>query len=310
MTTPPSTNPAAFRGIWPALLTPLKADLSIDHARFAAHCNSLIATGCPGVTAFGTTGEGASFSVAERKEALEQLIKNSVPAAQILLSTSCTALPETLELTRHAVKAGVHGCLMLPPFFFKGVSDQGVIDCYRYVIDGMAGTPFKLYLYHIPQVTGVAISQHVIATLKKLYPDTIVGIKDSAGNTEHSVALANAFMKDLTVYVGFEPDLPEMGRRGSTGAVSGLANFMPRVVSRLVTQPDAPGTPADRERVIKLIGLLNGYSSMPALKGIMAMLTGDPGWLPVRAPLVALSPDEFRALQKTMTAFGFDTKSD
>lgn len=310
MTTPAPTNPAAFRGIWPALLTPLKADLGIDHGKFAAHCKSLIATGCPGVTAFGTTGEGSSFSMSERKEALEQLINNGVPAAQILLSTSCAALPETLELTRHAVRHGVHGCLMLPPFFFKGVSDQGVIDCYRYVIDGMAGTPFKLYLYHIPQVTGVAISQHVIATLKKMYPDTIVGIKDSAGNTEHSVGLANAFMKDLTVYVGFEPDLPEMGRRGSTGAVSGLANFMPRVVHRLVAQPDAPGTPADRERVLKLMGLLNGYSSMPALKGIMAILTGDPGWLPVRAPLVALSPEQFSALEKTMNTFGIDTKSD
>jgi 4-hydroxy-tetrahydrodipicolinate synthase len=310
MTTPPPTNPAAFRGIWPALLTPLNADLSIDHKKFAAHCKSLIASGCPGVTAFGTTGEGSSFSAAERKEALEQLIKNGVPAAQILLSTSCAALPETLELTRHAVKAGVHGCLMLPPFFFKGVSDQGVIDCYRYVIDGMAGTPFKLYLYHIPQVTGVAISQHVISTLKKMYPDTIVGIKDSAGDTEHSVALANAFMEDVTVYVGFEPDLPEMGRRGSTGAVSGLANFMPRVVHRLVALPDAPGTSADRERVIKLMSLLSGYSSMPALKGIMAILSRDPSWLPVRAPLVTLNPDQFQALEKTIAAFGIDTKSD
>jgi 4-hydroxy-tetrahydrodipicolinate synthase len=223
-----SSFPAAeksFRGIWPALLTPLTAGLGIDHAKFAAHCKALIASGCPGVTAFGTTGEGPSFSLAERKEAIDQLIKNGIPAKQIMVSTSCAALPETLELTRHAVKAGVHGCLMLPPFFLKGVSDQGIIDSYRYVIDGMAGTPFKLYLYHIPQVTGVPLSHHVIATLKQQYPDTIVGIKDSACSTEHSVGLANAFMKDMTVYVGFEPDLPEMGKRGSTGAISGLANF-------------------------------------------------------------------------------------
>ena len=161
-----------------------------------------------------------------------------------------------------------------PPFFLKGVSDQGIIDGYRYVIDGMAGTPFKMYLYHIPQVTGVPLSHHVISTLKKQYPDTIVGIKDSACSTEHSVGLANAFMKDMTVYVGFEPDLPEMGKRGSTGAISGLANFMPRLVKRLVTEPEAAATPAERERVVKLIGLLNGYSLMPALKGIMAMLSG------------------------------------
>ena len=313
MTTPPnSARPAAFRGIWPALLTPLDASLGIDHARLAAHCKSLIAHGCPGVTAFGTTGEGPSFSMAERKEAIEQLIVNGIPAAQIMVSTSCAALPETLALTRHAVSAGVQGCLMLPPFFLKGVSDQGIIDSYRFVIDGMGEDlpKLKLYLYHIPQVTGVSLSHHVIATLKAMYPDTILGIKDSACTTAHSIGLAESFMKDLTVYVGFEPDLPEMGRRGSTGAISGLANFMPRVVNRLVTQPDAPATPAERERVVRLIDLLADYSLMPALKGIMALLSGEPGWLRVRAPLVALTAGEFTALEKTIREFGIGPESD
>ena len=318
--TPTGTPTAAnsFSGIWPALLTPLHADLSIDHARLAAHSKSLLARGCSGVTAFGTTGEGPSFSMAERKEAIDQLIKNGIPADQIMVSTSCAALPETLELTRHAVKAGVAGCLMLPPFFLKGVSDQGIIDSYCYVIDAMDAMramdkylpQLRLYLYHIPQVTGVGLSHHVIKTLKQRYPQTILGIKDSACSTAHSVGLAEAFMKDLTVYVGFEPDLPEMGRRGSTGAISGLANFMPRVVQRLVAQPDAAATPAERERIIKLLGLLEGYSLMPALKGVMALLSGDDAWLRVRAPLVALLPDQLAALEKPITAFGIDTKSD
>ena len=314
MSTPPNPEQksAAFSGIWPALLTPLNADLSIDHARLADHCKSLMARGCTGVTAFGTTGEGPSFSMAERKEAIEQLIANGIPADRLMVSTSCAALPETLELTRHAVKAGVHGCLMLPPFFLKGVSDQGIIDCYRYVINGMGQDlpQLKLYLYHIPQVTGVSLSHHVIATLKAMYPETILGIKDSACTTAHSIGLAESFMKDLTVYVGFEPDLPEMGRRGSTGAISGLANFMPRVVSRLVTQPDAAATPAERERVVRLIGLLDDYSLMPALKGIMAMLSGEPGWLRVRAPLVALTLNEFQRLEKTIRDFGMAPESD
>lgn len=300
----------AFRGIWPAMLTPLNENLGINHQQFAAHATALIQAGCGGVTAFGTTGEGPSFSMAERRGALEALVKNGVPASQIMVLTSCAALPETLELTRHAVQLGVHGCLMLPPFFLKGVSDQGIIDCYRYVIDGVADARLKLYLYHIPQVTGVSLSHHVIATLKKMYPKTILGIKDSACNTAHSVGLAEAFMKDLTVYVGFEPDLPEMGRRGSTGAISGLANFMPRVVNRLVTQPDAPATPAERERVIKLIGLLDDYSLMPALKGTMAVLSGDKDWLRVRPPLVALTPDQFSALEKLVRTFGIDPAAD
>jgi 4-hydroxy-tetrahydrodipicolinate synthase len=310
----PSAGKTAFRGIWPALLTPLNADLSIDHGRLAAHCKTLLASGCNGVTPFGTTGEGPSFSMAERKHTLDQLIKNGVPAAQIMVSTSCAALPETLALTRHAVSAGVHGCLMLPPFFIKGVTDEGIIDCYRYVIDGMADAglldELGLYLYHIPQVSGVGLSHHVISMLKKMYPDTILGIKDSQCDTAHSVALADAFMKDLTVYVGYEPDLPEMGRRGSTGTISGLANFMPRLVSRLVTQPDAPVTTGERDQVLDLLAKLQHHSLVPALKGIMAALTGEDAWLRVRAPLVALTPDQFEALEKTVRAFNIDSQSD
>lgn len=305
---------AAFRGIWPALLTPLNADLSIDHSRLAAHCKHLLASGCNGVTPFGTTGEGPSFSMAERKHALDQLIKNGVPAAQIIVSTSCAALPETLALTRHAVSAGAHGCLMLPPFFIKGVTDEGIIDCYRYVIDGMADAgllnELGLYLYHIPQVSGVGLSHHVISLLRKMYPDTILGIKDSQCDTAHSIALADAFMKQLTVYVGYEPDLPELGRRGSTGAISGLANFMPRLVNRLVMQPDAPTTPAERDRVLDLLAKLQNHSLVPALKAIMAALSGEEAWLRVRAPLVALTPDQFEALEKTVRAFGIDSQSD
>lgn len=304
----------AFTGIWPALLTPLHADLGIDHARLAAHSHFLLASGCNGVTLFGTTGEGPSFSMAERMQALEQLVNNGVPAKQIMVSTSCAALPETLALTRHAVMLGVHGCLMMPPFFLKSVSDEGIIDCYRYVIDSMVkdadNTRFKLYLYHIPQVSGAGLSHHVIATLIGLYPTTILGIKDSACTTAHSVALAETFMKDLTVYVGFEPDLPEMGRRGSTGAISGVANFMPRIVRQLVMQPDALGTAAERERIIALLALLDGYSLMPAFKGIMAILSGDDAWLRVRPPLVALKQDEFKMLKDAINDFSIDMQLD
>jgi 4-hydroxy-tetrahydrodipicolinate synthase len=299
-----------LRGIWPALLTPLSEDLGIDQPRFAAHSRALLAAGCGGVTPFGTTGEGPSFSLVERRDAVDALVRNGVPAKQILVSVSCAALPETLELTRHALSIGAHGCLMMPPFFLKGVSDQGVIDAYRYVIDGAADPRLKLYLYHIPQVSGVGLSHAVIAALQGSYPQTVVGIKDSGCELQDSLALAKAFMPGLTVYVGNEPDLPELGRRGSTGAVSGLANFMPRVVDRLVRQPDRPETAADLARVERLLALLGGYSLTPALKGIMAAVTGDRGWLAVRPPLVALSPEEFEALERALRLLGLDPAVD
>jgi 4-hydroxy-tetrahydrodipicolinate synthase len=301
-------------GIWPALLTPLDAHLNIDHTKFAAHARALIAAGCGGVTPFGTTGEGPSFSLDERRAAIDALVEGGVPGSKILVSTSCAALPETLALTKHALSVGAWGCLMLPPFFLKGVSDEGIVDAYRYVIDqsgnGAADPRLRIMLYHIPQVAGVGLSHAVIAELKRRYPDTIIGIKDSQCDRAHSIALAEAFMSSVTVHVGNEPDLPEMGRRGSTGAVSGLANFMPRLVHRLVTGFDSPAAAQDLARTQQLLGILGGYALMPALKGIMTILSGDPAWLRVRPPLVALTSERLAALEKQIRAFGIDPARD
>ena len=295
----------AFRGAWPALLTPLDAQLRIDHDKFAAHAKERLANGCMGVTLFGTTGEGPSFSVAERREALTMMIARGVPAERIMVSTSCAALPETLELTRHAVDAGVHGCLMLPPFFLKGVSDEGILACYEQVLAGMPAHGWRLYLYHIPQVAAVGLSHAVIGRLIERHR-VIAGIKDSACERAHSVGLAQAFMPPISVYVGYEPDLPTMGRLGSTGAISGLANFFGRVVTRMVLEPDAPGTARDAQRVDAMLELLKPHSLMPALKSVMATLHQDPGWLRVRAPLMPLSAQAHAEFSATIEAFGID----
>ncbi len=303
-------TPTSLPGIWPALLTPLDAALNIDLERFAAHARALVEAGCGGVTPFGTTGEGPSFGVDERRAAVDALVEGGVPGQRILVSTSCAALPETLALTRHALSVGAWACLMLPPFFLKGVPDQGIVDAYRYVIDGAADARLRIMLYHIPQVAGVGLSHAVIRELKRLYPETIIGIKDSQCDRAHSIALAEAFMPSVTVHVGNELDLPEMGRRGSTGAVSGLANFMPRLVHRLVSQPDAPGTAQDLARVQQLLAVLGGYALMPALKGIMTILTGETAWLRVRPPLVALTAEGLVALERQFRAVGIDTTRD
>jgi len=214
------------------------------------------------------------------------------------------------ELTRHAVELGVHGCLVLPPFFLKGVSDRGIVDAYRWVIDRCADPRLRLYLYHIPQVAGVGLSQAVIADLLDRYPHVIAGIKDSACDRSHSTALARAFMPPLTVYVGFEPDLQTLGRMGSTGAISGLANFAPRLVHRLVTQPDAPEATRDQSRVLDLLKIFEGFSLMPALKAVMAQRDGDERWLRVRPPLVALAGQQLDELKRRLLAFGLDPADD
>jgi 4-hydroxy-tetrahydrodipicolinate synthase len=295
-----------FHGIWPAMLTPLDEALNIDHAKLATHAHSLLGAGCGGVTIFGTTGEGPSFSLRERKEALEQLIARGFPADRIMVSTSCAALVETTELTQHAVDLGVHGCLVLPPFFFKGVSDEGIVNGYAQVIDDVNRSNWRLYLYHIPQVIGVSLTHEVIRQLVSRYPQIIVGIKDSACDQAHSVALAKAFMPPLTVYVGFEPDLTTMGPLGSTGAISGLANFMPRVVHRMVLSSTDPQTAQDAKRIQGILELLKPHSLMPALKGVMAALSHDSSWLRVRSPLVAMTPAAYAQFAKEVDAYNID----
>jgi 4-hydroxy-tetrahydrodipicolinate synthase len=303
-------NPPGLQGIWPALMTPLTETLAIDHARFAAHSRGLLEAGCAGVTPFGTTGEGPSFSVAERRAAVDALIASGVPASRILVSVSCAAVPDTLALVRHAQDVGAWGVLLMPPFFFKGVSDEGIVESYRQVIDPTSDRPLRVVLYHIPQVSAVGLSHGVITDALRRWPQRIVAIKDSACDRAKSLELAKAFMPPLGVHVGNELDLPALAACGSRGAVSGLANFMPRVVHRLATEPDAARTAAEHARVQRLLAWLGGYALIPALKAIMAAQTGDSAWLRVRPPLAALGPDRFDTLRGELAAHGLNPDHD
>lgn len=297
---------APIAGIWPALLTPLTPELDIDHAALVRHARGLIEAGCAGVTPFGTTGEGPSFSVDERRAAIDALIEGGVPASRILVATACAALPEVVELTRHAIDVGAAGCLMLPPFFLKGVPDQGIIDSYRWVIDRVADPRLKMMLYQLPQVTGVGLSHHVIRSLLAMYPGTFIGLKDSHGQREASLAYAREFMPPLQVWVGNEPDIPAMAALGTLGAVSGVANVMPRLVRGLVEDHAAPDIERRLQRVRDFIAILGGYGMTPAFKGMMAILTGEAGWRRVRPPLVALDDAEFARLSVQFAAFAVD----
>jgi 4-hydroxy-tetrahydrodipicolinate synthase len=301
-------------GVWPALMTPLRADLSIDDERFATHARALLAAGCGGVTPFGTTGEGPSFSVVERQAGVDALVAGGVPAARILVSASCAALPDTIALVRHAQDVGAWGVLLMPPFYFKGVSDDGIVECYRQVIEATAERPLRVVLYHIPQISAVGLSHGVIAQLLRRWPERVVAIKDSACDRAHSVALAEAFMPAagprIGVHVGNELDLPAMAARGSRGAVSGLANFMPRTVHTLATEPDASRSAAEHARVAKLLAWLGGYALMPALKAVMAAQTGHAGWRRVRAPLVALSDERFADFARELAAHNLNPDHD
>ena len=305
------TTSVPHQGIWPALLTPLDANLDINIPAFAKQARGLLDAGCAGVTPFGTTGEGPSFSVAERMAAIDGLISGGMPAGRILVSTSCAALPDVVALTRHAVQAGAFGVLLLPPFFLKGVPDQGIIDFYSQVIDKVADDHLRIVLYHIPQISGVALSHYVVQTLLQRYPNTIIGIKDSGCQRDVSLAFAKAFMPPLQVWVGNEPDLQTLAAQGAVGAVSGVGNVMPRLLQRLVGEFDGPQAVRDQARVKAFIEILvDGWGMTAAFKGIMAILNNDSGWRQVRAPLVALDDAQMARLSALMAAFALDRSRD
>lgn len=293
----------SVRGVWCALLTPLDRSGSVASARMVAHARRLLDEGVDGVAPFGTTGEGQSFSVAERIDGLDALLAGGIPPSKILAATACAALPDTVALTRHAVAAGCIGALVLPPFFFKGIDDEGLYASYAGLIDRVADPRLRLYVYHIPQVTAVPVTPAVIARLRAAYPGVVAGVKDSAGDLAHSRALAAQF-RDLRVLVGHEPHLPAMLAAGGAGTVCGVANLYPRLVRRLF---DTAGTAAGPDALAEMSNLLNillDYPLLPAMKALQATLTGDADWQAVRPPLAPLAAGFRRAMEDRLRLSG------
>jgi 4-hydroxy-tetrahydrodipicolinate synthase len=290
----------AIRGLWCAMLTPLGRDGGVDHARFAKHAHTLLAQGVDGVAPFGTTGEGQSFSMAERADGLAALLKAGIPADRVVAGTGCAALTETIALTREGVQAGCAGCLVLPPFFFKGMSDEGLFAWYARVIEAVADTRLRVFLYHIPQMSGVPLSIELVARLASAFPGIIAGVKDSAGDWSNTSALL-ARVPDLAILVGHEPHLPRLLKAGGAGTICGIANVYPAMVRALLS-PSV--TAEDERRVANFIEILFAYPFLPAFKAIVAAQTGDPGWLTVRPPFVDLPDAARKTLVDALTRAG------
>jgi 4-hydroxy-tetrahydrodipicolinate synthase len=288
------TERSNLGGVWCAILTPLDIDGSPDHERLVAHVRRLLASGVDGIALFGTTGEGQSFSVAERLAGLEALLDAGVDPTKIIAGTGCAALPETIELTRHAVACGCAGALVLPPFFFKDVGDDGVYASYARVVDRVADARLRLFVYHIPQVTGVPIGDAAIARLAAQYPSVLAGVKDSECNLEHSLRLLASF-PHLAIFVGFEPHLPATRAAGGAGTICGVANLYPRLIRRLFDRALEPDHREDLARVERFIAVLERYPLFAAFKALQAELTGDEAWNALRPPLLALDSDRRKA---------------
>ncbi|HEX5700720.1 MAG TPA: dihydrodipicolinate synthase family protein, partial [Rubrobacter sp.] len=202
-----------LKGVLAAVLTPMDEDLNPDHQAFAAHCHRLLAAGCHGLSVFGTTGEANSLSVDERLAALQALVESGVPPEKLLPGTGSCALTDTVRLSRAALEAGTAGALVLPPFYYKGVGDDGLFRFFAEVVERVGDERLRLYLYHIPRMTGVDLGLPLISRLIDAYPSIVVGTKDSSGDRERIMTLCREF-PDFCVLAGTETLLLETLRSG------------------------------------------------------------------------------------------------
>jgi len=302
-----SSAPPRLRGVLSPVVTPFKADLSPDAGRFAQHCKWLLANGCAGLAVFGTNSEANSLSVEERMVLLEALVHAGVPAAKLVPGTGCCALTDAVRLSAHATALGCAGVLMLPPFYYKGVSDEGVYRSFAETIERVGDERLAVYLYHIPPVSQVPVSFAVIERLLDRYPGSVAGIKDSSGDWPNTQALNERFgARGFDVFAGSETFLLRNMRAGGAGCITAGANVNPGPIDRLYRNWQAPDAEAQQAAIDAVRAALQKFPMIAALKATIAHFAEDGDWRTVRPPLVELTPGQEAELVASLAALGFE----
>ncbi len=287
------------------VLTPFRTDLSPDSGRLADHCRWLLSQGA-GLAPFGTTSEGNSLNVAEKIGLLEALARADVDLRRAMPGTGCCALGDTVDLTRRALQFGCLGVLMLPPFYYKNVSDDGLYGWYDEVIQRVADPCLRIYLYHIPPVAGVGISAALAQRLVKTYPAIVAGMKDSGGVWEHTHAVLDALAgTDFQLFCGSEQILLKTLRHGGAGCISAIANVNAAAILALCRGWRNDDAEQNQDRLNAVRAAFEKYPVIAALKAALAHFRDDGAWRTVRPPLVPLPAAEANALVDDLKRLGF-----
>lgn len=293
-----------LQGVLAAALTPLKGDLSPDHAAMIEHFRWLLMRGCDGLAVLGTTGEANSFSLGERLELLEALGASGLDPGRLIVGTGCCAIPDTVRLTRAALQLGAAGVLMLPPFYYKGVGEDGLFAAYAQAIEGVGEERLKILLYHFPRMTGIDMGLGLIERLVAAYPGTVVGIKDSSGDWPNTEAICRA-LPQFRVFAGSEQFLLPTLRAGGAGCISATVNVTCHLAAELYRRWRRPEADALQEELTRVRRLFQRLPLIPALKQVLAEQEGKPGWLNIRPPLARLAADQARGLLAELESVGF-----
>jgi 4-hydroxy-tetrahydrodipicolinate synthase len=292
-------------GVLSPVVTPFKADLSPDADRFVRQCKWLLSQNV-GLAVFGTNSEANSISVDEKMVLLEKLVSAGVDPSRMMPGTGHCAIPDSVKLTAHAVKLGCAGVLMLPPFYYKGVSDEGLYRNFAEIIERVGEPRLRVYLYHIPPVAQVPITLGLVERLLKKYPGSIAGMKDSGGDWNNTKAFLDAYAKNgFDVFPGAETFLLQGMRNGGAGCISATANTNPGPIARLFETWQAADADTQQARLDEIRTTFAKYPMIPALKAAIAHYGGDAAWAKVRPPLVELTPEQNRGLIADLDARGF-----
>ncbi len=295
-----------IEGVLSPVVTPFKRDYSPDAERFTRHCRWLLKNGCAGLAVFGTNSEANSMSVAEKRRLLEALVAGGVPPAALMPGTGHCALGDSIELTGAAVKLGCAGVLMLPPFYYKGVSDEGLYRNFAEVIERVGDERLQLYLYHIPPVSQVPISLALIERLISKYPGIVAGVKDSSGEWPNTKAMLDNFSKSgFDVFAGSEVFLLDNMRNGGKGCITATGNVNPGPIDKLYRNWRSPEADRMQAEITATRKIVQKQPMIPALKGIVAHFGNDPLWKTCRPPLVELNAAQEQQLITELKASGF-----
>ena len=310
-----------IRGVLAPVVTPFKDDLSPDPQRFIGHCKWLLSQNC-GLAVFGTNGEANSLSMEERANLLDKLVAAGVDPSRMMPGTGCCSIMETVKLTKQAVGKGCAGVLMLPPFYYKDVSEEGLYRYFNEVVQRVGDARLKIYLYHIPSVAVVGITAGLVERLLASYPNAIAGMKDSSGDWNNTKTFLDAFAvragrtastagaaRTFDVFVGSESFLLANMRNGGAGTISATANVNPAAIYKLYTQWNTADDPDEQQSKLNVVRDAFSNRKFPsmiaALKQAIAIYADNPAWRTVRPPLVELTSEQAKTLAAELRAIGF-----
>jgi 4-hydroxy-tetrahydrodipicolinate synthase len=297
------TSNTRFEGVLTPVIMPFDADLSPDPERLIAQCQWLLSQNV-GIAVFGTNSEANSLSLEEKIDLLDQLVESGIDPLRLMPGTGLCALPETVRLSAHVARLGCGGALMLPPFYYKGVSDEGLFRSYSEIIERVGDERLKVYLYHIPPISNVGISLELIERLIARYPQTVVGIKDSSGDWNNTQAMLDRQWDGFSVFAGSESFLLQTMQHGGAGCISATANVNPAAIHALYARWRDTNASEEQLKLTQLREAVLNLPGIPALKAIVSHFRQDDEWLRVRPPLVELSEAQRRELVNAVEGLG------